>query len=137
MYSGGYAWYNGNLNHQGERGHWWSYTWATSVSAYRLGVNDSALVPQDYNNRASGFPLRPICYNIPMIYHILVKPGSHADEVQQTAEGIVIRTRKKAHDGEANTAVIKLLADFLGVPKTRLVIKSGATSRHKTIEVIE
>lgn len=71
-----------------------------------------------------------------MIYHVLVKPGSNKEEVVKTDDELIIRTRKKAHDGEANTAVIKLLSQYFDVPKTRIVIKSGAKSKHKTIEIV-
>ena len=70
-----------------------------------------------------------------MIYHVIVKPGSSKDEVIETEDGLTVRTRKKAHDGEANTAVIKLLSDYFKVSKTRIIIRSGAKGRHKTIEV--
>lgn len=71
-----------------------------------------------------------------MIYHVLVKPGSSKEEVVKTDNELIVRTRKKAHDGEANTAVIKLLSQYFDVPKTRIVIKSGAKSKHKTIEIV-
>ena len=71
-----------------------------------------------------------------MIYHILVKPGASRDEVAEENGEIVVRTRKKAHDGEANKAVIGLLSEYFGVAKTRIVVKAGAKSRHKTIEIM-
>ncbi|MBQ3352319.1 DUF167 domain-containing protein [Candidatus Saccharibacteria bacterium] len=71
-----------------------------------------------------------------MIYHVFVKPGSSKDEIAKTEDGLIIRTHKKAHDGEANTAVIELLSDYLDIPKTRISIKSGTTSRYKTVEII-
>ena len=71
-----------------------------------------------------------------MIYHILVKPGSSKDEISEENGELVIRTRKKAHDGEANAAVIELLSEHFDVAKTRITVKSGATSRHKTIEIV-
>lgn len=71
-----------------------------------------------------------------MIYHVLVKPGSSKEEVVKTDDELIIRTRKKAHDGEANTAVIKLLSQYFDVPKTRITIKSGAKSKRKTIEIV-
>ena len=71
-----------------------------------------------------------------MIYHILVKPGSSKDEISEENGELVVRTRKKAHDGEANTAVIELLSEHFDVAKTRIIVKSGATSRHKTIEIV-
>ena len=39
-------------------------------------------------------------------------------------------------DGRANAAVIKLLSDHLGVPKSRLVIVRGLSSRLKTVQVL-
>lgn len=71
-----------------------------------------------------------------MIYHVLVKPGSSKEEVVKTDDELIVRTRKKAHDGEANTAIIKLLSQYFDVPKTRITIKSGAKSKHKTIEIV-
>ena len=38
-------------------------------------------------------------------------------------------------DGAANEAVIKLLAKALGVSRSELSIISGATSRHKRVEI--
>ena len=71
-----------------------------------------------------------------MIYHVLVKPGSSKEEVVKTDDELIVRTRKKAHDGEANTAIIKLFSQYFDVPKTRITIKSGAKSKHKTIEIV-
>lgn len=71
-----------------------------------------------------------------MIYHILVKPGSSKDEIVDGDNELIVRTRKKAHDGEANKAVIELLAKYFKKPKTCIVIKSGANSRHKTIVIL-
>ena len=47
-----------------------------------------------------------------------------------------IKTRKKAHDGEANQAVIKLLAEYFHTNKSSVKIIKGATSSHKVIEVL-
>lgn len=41
---------------------------------------------------------------------------------------------EKAHDGEANRALLDLLAKQLKVPKTSLKIRSGAHSHQKIIE---
>ena len=39
-------------------------------------------------------------------------------------------------DGEANAAVVALLAKKLGVPKRDVSVVQGETSRHKVIEVV-
>ena len=69
-----------------------------------------------------------------MKYNAIVKPGSFKDEVVITENNsIIIKTRKRAHDGEANVAVIELLAKHFHVPKTSITILHGATSRKKLI----
>lgn len=50
-------------------------------------------------------------------------------------EELEVRVSAAPTDGEANAAVIKLLAKALGVPKGSIAIVSGETSRHKRIAV--
>jgi len=60
------------------------------------------------------------------------------DGVETLAGGrtvIKVRVRAIAEDGAANRAVTELLAKALGVPKARVRILSGATSRLKQIAV--
>ena len=52
------------------------------------------------------------------------------------AEGAVylpIKVRAVPEDGKANAAVIALIAKQFGIPKSRLEIQRGATSRYKVI----
>lgn len=64
-----------------------------------------------------------------------VKPGSSQERIIEKNPGeLVVYLRAKPHDGEANSALIKLLAKHLGVPKTSIKIIRGAHSRTKTIE---
>src|SRR3981081_1926014 len=60
------------------------------------------------------------------------------DGVETLASGrtvVKVRVRAIADGGEANRAVTELLAKALGVPKARVRILSGATSRLKQIAV--
>jgi len=68
---------------------------------------------------------------------VLVKPGSRKGPlVESGADGaIVIYVREPAVDGRATKAAAELLAVHLGVPKSRVVLASGATSRHKRCRV--
>jgi uncharacterized protein (TIGR00251 family) len=50
-------------------------------------------------------------------------------------EELEIRVSAAPTDGEANAAVIKLLAKELGVAKSSVEIMSGETSRHKRISL--
>jgi uncharacterized protein len=60
------------------------------------------------------------------------------DGVETLANGrtvVKVRVRAIADGGEANRAVTELLAKALGVPKAKVRILSGMTSRHKQIAV--
>jgi uncharacterized protein YggU (UPF0235/DUF167 family) len=60
------------------------------------------------------------------------------DGIETLADGrcvLKMRVRAVADGGEANRAVLGLLAKALGVPKARLRILSGATSRLKQVAV--
>ena len=68
-------------------------------------------------------------------YLVTVKPGSSQEKVTETSPGeLTVYLRAKPHDGEANTALIKLLSKHFGVAKTTITIIHGAKSRQKTIE---
>lgn len=71
-----------------------------------------------------------------MLISVTVKPNSKKGPlvVNNPDGSLTVFLREKPHDGEANTALLKLLADHFSVPKTSLKLKSGATSRHKLIE---
>jgi uncharacterized protein len=70
-----------------------------------------------------------------------VTPRSGRDDidgVETLANGrtvVKIRVRAIADGGEANRAVIELMAKALGVPKAKVRILSGTTSRLKQIAV--
>lgn len=64
---------------------------------------------------------------------VTVKPGSKKGPlVEAAADGaLTVYVRERAIEGKATEAVTKVLADHLGVPKSRLQLLSGATSRVK------
>jgi uncharacterized protein (TIGR00251 family) len=60
------------------------------------------------------------------------------DGIETLADGrsvIKVRVRAIAEGGEANRAVTELLAKALGVPKAKVRLLSGATSRLKQVAV--
>ena len=68
-------------------------------------------------------------------YIVTVKPGSSQEKIVETAPGeLTVYLRAKPHDGEANTALIKMLSKHFDVPKTSIVILRGTKSHTKTIE---
>lgn len=71
-----------------------------------------------------------------MIYTVTVKPHSRKGPlVEETAQGLTVYLREKPVDGEANAALIRLLAEHFQVAKRQVVIKTGARGRTKLIEI--
>jgi len=65
-----------------------------------------------------------------------VTPKAARDRIEM-GEGGTVRVHVTAipDKGAANAAVLKLLAKAMGVPKSRLAILRGATSRDKVVRV--
>jgi len=69
---------------------------------------------------------------------VKVKPGASKNEVKKIDEDLYeVRTTAIPEKGEANKKVIELLADFFDVPKSKIKIVRGQTSREKEVEVGE
>lgn len=66
---------------------------------------------------------------------IAVKPGSRVDSIEKIGDEYIVRTKARAIDGKANEAVVRLLAEYFGVPKTRIKLVHGHASRHKVFEI--
>lgn len=68
---------------------------------------------------------------------VTVKPGSSKGPLVEVGDdgALTIYVRERAVDGKATWAVARLLAEHLGVPKSRVVLLSGATSRIKRFRV--
>lgn len=71
-----------------------------------------------------------------MIYEVRVKPNSKKGPLV-VADGnqLTVYLREKPIDGEANTALVRLLAKHFDVPKTAILIKTGNRSRIKLVEI--
>ena len=70
---------------------------------------------------------------------VLVKTGSKKGPLVEviSEDEIVAYLREKPHDGEANGALIKMLADYYDVAKSCVIIKRGQKSHQKAVEIIE
>lgn len=68
-------------------------------------------------------------------------PGASADRIDGwdvDADGrpaLRVRVRARLVEGEANAALLKLLAKALGVPKSAVMLERGGQSRTKMISV--
>ena len=70
-----------------------------------------------------------------MKIYVSIKPSSKASSVEKAGDEYTVRVKEPAVDGKANEALVKLIAQHFKVPKTRVNIVRGATSRRKTIEI--
>lgn len=73
-----------------------------------------------------------------MIYEVVVKPNSKKGPlVIADNNALTVYLREKPVDGEANTALIKILSKHFGVAKSGVVIKTGSRGRKKLVEILQ
>ena len=78
--------------------------------------------------------------NPPDTLHVKVTPKSKTERIKKEVRGDAtvlykVYVTAAPEDGKANSAVIKLLAKALGLPKSSLTITRGHTSREKVIKI--
>jgi uncharacterized protein (TIGR00251 family) len=67
---------------------------------------------------------------------VRVRAGAHRDEVVGVLDGVLlVRVAAPAHEGRANRALCRLLADRLAVAPSRVEIVRGRRSREKLVEI--
>ncbi|QEQ00489.1 DUF167 domain-containing protein [Thermosynechococcus sp. QKsg1] len=71
-------------------------------------------------------------------YHLVVKPNARASSVAVDSAGqLVVAVRAPATDGKANQELIAVLAAYFQVPKSRVRLIKGHTSRYKVVELLD
>lgn len=68
-------------------------------------------------------------------FHLKVTPGARRQALEVAGEGFRVHVTAAPEDGKANAAVAALLAQALGVAKSRLTLLRGATSREKVFRL--
>lgn len=64
---------------------------------------------------------------------VSAKPKASKAGVVVKGDVVVVRVNAPAEDGKANAALVIVVADFFAVPRSRVVIVRGETSRHKEL----
>ena len=67
---------------------------------------------------------------------VRVTPKASRDRILVEADAIRVYVTTVPEDGKANKAVVKLLSKALGVPKMRIDLIRGATSRDKVFRIV-
>jgi uncharacterized protein len=70
-----------------------------------------------------------------------LKPASRSESIEWVEnlfgeKTLVVKIREKPIDGEANRGLIEALSKFFDIPKSRISILHGHTSREKVVEVM-
>ena len=90
--------------------------------------------PQSQNKK----PWRSEPDGVRLFVHLTPKASKDVvGAVFESPDGVVLKVRVRAlpDKGKANQAVIKLLAKWLGMPKSSLELLSGSRSRQKSIKI--
>ena len=67
---------------------------------------------------------------------VTVKPNAKENRVEKLDETrFKVFVKAPPKDGKANQAVIEILSEYYGLPKSRLFIASGETSKTKVVEL--
>lgn len=67
-----------------------------------------------------------------------IQPGAKKTEVAgRHGDALKIRLAAPPVDGKANAALIEFVAERLGLAKSAVSLKSGQSSRHKVLEIID
>jgi len=68
---------------------------------------------------------------------VRVQPGASSNKQSKMADGTLkVWLVARAHDGEANEALIEFLSESFNVAKSRIKIIKGLTSKNKVIEIL-
>jgi uncharacterized protein (TIGR00251 family) len=67
-----------------------------------------------------------------------VQPGAKKTEIAGLyGDALKIRLAAPPVDGKANATLIAFVASRLGLPRSAVSLKSGQTSRHKVLDVLD
>lgn len=71
-----------------------------------------------------------------MIVMVKVVPNASKNACEGMQEGVLkVRLRAVPDRGQANEALVEFLSELLGLPKSRIRILAGHTSRLKRVEI--
>jgi uncharacterized protein YggU (UPF0235/DUF167 family) len=68
---------------------------------------------------------------------VFAKPGSKKESLVVSAEGsLVVKTHSRPIDGEANNAIVEMVAKYFGIAKSKIIIIRGDKSKNKRIKLL-
>jgi len=71
-----------------------------------------------------------------VLVEVYLQPRASRTRVAGEHDGrLKIQVAAPPVDGEANAALLEAMAGWLGLPKSRVALESGASSRRKTVRI--
>jgi uncharacterized protein YggU (UPF0235/DUF167 family) len=70
-----------------------------------------------------------------MLLYLKIKPNQRFDRIEKTENQWTARIKAPAIDGKANIYLLNYLSEILNLPKSRIILKKGQTSRTKCLEI--
>lgn len=71
-----------------------------------------------------------------MMIEVRAKPGSKGEYVKKLSDEVYeVAVKEPAEKGRANNRIVELLGEHFGVPKSRVVLIRGKTSKMKLFQV--
>ncbi len=70
-----------------------------------------------------------------MLLYLKIKPNQRLDKIERVGNEWVVRVKAPAIDGKANDHLIEYLSEILEIPKSKIILKKGHTSRLKCLEI--
>jgi uncharacterized protein (TIGR00251 family) len=68
---------------------------------------------------------------------VKAKPNAKKEEIKKISNTeFVVAVKEPPQGGKANEAIVRALADYFGVAKSRVKIKTGQTNRNKIVEIL-
>lgn len=68
-------------------------------------------------------------------FEVVVTPKASRNQIKRDGADIRVYVTTVPEDGKATAAVVKLLSKAIGVPKSKIMLLRGATSRHKVFQI--
>lgn len=66
--------------------------------------------------------------------HIFAKPNAKRSEITGVSEqGLCVALHARPQDGEANAELIVFLSGLLKIPRSKIILRRGDSSRYKSI----
>lgn len=70
-----------------------------------------------------------------MLLYLKIKPNQRFDRIEVIEGKWLVKIKAPAVDGKANENLINYLSDILNLPKSKIHVRKGQTSRLKCLEI--